>query len=90
MTVGKKILLAFSGLCLLSFTLLAFFDTSGRRGADDASNLDPYGGEGWIVAVIPPGGSIFSVLEKNGLPLKEIGLVSFHFGNFVDVTTIQP
>jgi murein DD-endopeptidase MepM/ murein hydrolase activator NlpD len=46
--------------------------------------------EQWIVDLIPPGGSIFSTLEKNGIPLQEIATVTFRFGNFVDVTTIQP
>jgi murein DD-endopeptidase MepM/ murein hydrolase activator NlpD len=44
----------------------------------------------WITQTIPPGGSIFSVLAKLDLPGTEIGMVSYRFGDYIDVTTIQP
>lgn len=85
MHIGKKILLGLIVLCLASFTLLGFI----YKPSDEASQ-DPYAGQNWIIEEIPPGGSIFSVMEKNDIPLSEIGKISFEFGNFVDVTTIQP
>lgn len=84
MHLGKKILLGLSVLCLAFFTLLGFVHDPGEKIPDD-----PYAGENWIIEEIPPGGSIFSVMEKNNIPLGEIGKISFEFGNYVDVTTIQ-
>ena len=40
--------------------------------------------------VVPPNGSLYGLMEKNGIPLPEIARVTFQFGDFIDVTTIQP
>lgn len=88
MTIGNKTLFTLVLLCLLSFTLLSLFNVSSPARTLETHPAEPK--ENWIINIIPPGGSIFSVLEQNQLPLSEIASVSFRFGNFVDVTTIQP
>ena len=45
---------------------------------------------GWIVGTIPEGGSIYSVLEQHRLDPLHVALIAYHFGDFIDVTTIQP
>lgn len=45
---------------------------------------------GYTVAVIPEGGSLYSVLGKSGLPMGEIATFAISFGEKIDVTTIQP
>lgn len=89
MTTGKIVLLGLIGLCLLSFTILAIIPARGSLARQEANAaLAPQ--EQWLIEVIPEGGSIFLALEKQSLPLGEIALVTYHFGNYVDVTTIQP
>lgn len=45
---------------------------------------------GWIVDTIPEGGSIYSVLGKQDLDPLHVALIAYHFGDYIDVTTIQP
>lgn len=85
MNHGKVLLLALCVLCLLSFALGGLLYPAARP-----AQAAPQPLEKWIVETIPQGGSIFSVLEKHKLPLDEIGTVSYYFGNYIDVTTIQP
>lgn len=87
MNPGRVTLISLCALCLLSFTLLGFFYHGPHSNTLHFYNASQ---EDWIVEIIPPGGSIFAALEKQGLPPERIGLFSYYFGNFVDVTTIQP
>jgi murein DD-endopeptidase MepM/ murein hydrolase activator NlpD len=88
MNWGKQILFSLIVILLASFSLYSLFSPSGHSPND--VNKPTVAFDPWIIETIPPGGSIFSVLEKQGLPLKEIALLSFRFGDFIDVTTIQP
>jgi murein DD-endopeptidase MepM/ murein hydrolase activator NlpD len=89
MQSGRIILL--STICLILFTslLLTCFYHPGKvqnkRSAIQADSL-----KDWTVTTIPEGGSLFSVLEKSGLPLQQIALFAITFGEKIDVTTIQP
>jgi murein DD-endopeptidase MepM/ murein hydrolase activator NlpD len=86
MNWGKHILLSLIILLLLSFSLYSFFPAPKTKIKPiPTATQDP-----WIVETIPAGGSIFSVLEKQPVPLKEIAILSFRFGDYIDVTTIQP
>ncbi len=89
MNMGKHILLTAILILLLVFSLFSLFHSPhGSTDAQDAA-LAPLT-EPWITQIIPPGGSIFSVLANLELPGTEIGMVSWRFGDFIDVTTIQP
>lgn len=89
MNIGKRLLLILVLLLLAVFSLSSIFKLSGKPGPDESESLaaivDP-----WITQTIPPGGSIFSVLANLELPGTEIGMISYRFGDFIDVTTIQP
>lgn len=89
MNYGKHILLILIIFLLVSFSLFSVFGSSSRYAAtkDKALTTAP---DPWIVEAIPPGGSIFSVLAKQNLPLKEIAILAFRFGDYIDVTTLQP
>ncbi len=90
MLSGRHILLGLIGLCLISFILAGFtYNATSPKNLKNPPNSSS-DKENWIVEVIPEGGSIFSVLEKSNVPLSEIATVSYRFGNYVDVTTIQP
>ncbi|MDD2228995.1 MAG: peptidoglycan DD-metalloendopeptidase family protein [Candidatus Cloacimonetes bacterium] len=88
MNWGKTVLLAIIIALLTSFSLYSLFTLDSKTSIKNSKSTEPV--EPWIVEIVPPGGSIFSVLEKQGLPLKEIALLSFSFGDYIDVTTIQP
>ncbi len=88
MNLGKHILLSMIVIMLISFSLYSFF--SPREQSKATPKQQQSTSEPWITEVIPDGGSIFSVLEKQGLALKEIAILSFRFGDYIDVTTIQP
>ncbi len=89
MNNGKKLLFTLIIICLAVFSILSMVPRNrSTRESQPASLLPPP--EPWIVELIAPGGSICSTLEKLGIPLPEIATVSFRFGNFVDVTTLQP
>jgi murein DD-endopeptidase MepM/ murein hydrolase activator NlpD len=89
MNIGKRLLLTLVLLLLAVFSLSSLFKLSGKTEHEGAESLaaivDP-----WITQTIPPGGSIFSVLANLELPGTEIGMISYRFGDFIDVTTIQP
>lgn len=88
MNWGKHILFSLIIILLVSFSLYSLFTPTSQAKTIPNQNLKPP--DPWITETVPPGGSIFSVLEKQGLPLKEIALLSFSFGDYIDVTTIQP
>ncbi|PKN73496.1 MAG: hypothetical protein CVU50_01920 [Candidatus Cloacimonetes bacterium HGW-Cloacimonetes-3] len=88
MNWGKQILFSLIIILLAWFSLYSLLSPTGHTKSD--SNIPPADINPWIIETIPSGGSIFSVLEKQGLPLKEIALLSFSFGDYIDVTTIQP
>ncbi|MDD4309942.1 MAG: M23 family metallopeptidase [Candidatus Cloacimonetes bacterium] len=89
MNWGKHILLTLIAILLITFTIASFMPSNPNSYKDkDIPNAKPV--EPWITETIPSGGSIFSVLEKFNLPLKEIAILSFRFGDYIDVTTIQP
>lgn len=89
MSIGKKILLTTILIILALFSLASLFNIKHKpAGAEeDFFKEDP---EPWIIKVVPPGGSIFSVLSELELPGPEIGLLAYQFGQYIDVTTIQP
>ncbi|GAB1367405.1 MAG TPA: M23 family metallopeptidase [Candidatus Cloacimonas sp.] len=89
MNYGKHILLALIAFLLISFSLFSVLGGSHSNNYDKNKALIQKS-EPWIVEIIPPGGSIFSVLAKQSLPLKEIALLAFRFGDYIDVTTLQP
>lgn len=89
MNFGKQILLTLIILSLAIFSLFSLFETPETLDDSEFAPLekpqDP-----WITEVIPPGGSIFSALARLNLPGPEIGKISFLFGDYIDVSTIQP
>lgn len=89
MTIGKRALLTLIILLLAIFSLSSLFESGSNAQYEKVEEfseiVDP-----WITQTIPPGGSIFSVLAKLDLPGTEIGMVSYRFGDYIDVTTIQP
>ncbi len=92
MTLGKQILLTLILLCLTIFSLYSLFGLLGAPGINPEPQFAPLEKpqEPWITEVIPPGGSIFSALARLDLPGPEIGRIAFRFGDYIDVTTIQP
>lgn len=89
MNMGKHILVTFVLLILITFSLSSVFHLQGKEGGERHEALAPIP-DPWITQTIPAGGSIFSVLANLGLPGTEIGMASWRFGDFIDVTTIQP
>ncbi len=89
MNKGKRLLLTSIFALVVIFSLSSLFYRSNRAGAADDEAFEPIV-DPWITQTIPPGGSIFSVLEKLGLPGPEVGMISYRFGYHIDVTTIQP
>ena len=90
---GRNILLGIVILALLGFSLSGMLDRGKSSNALEADSLfvvkvDPF--QDWIIEVVPPNGSLYGLMEKNGIPLKEIARVTFQFGDYVDVSTIQP
>ena len=90
MNWGKHILLSLITILLLTFSIASILPQSNAKAHAWDNNLPQKQSEPWITETIPPGGSIFSVLGKLSLPLKEIAILSFRFGDFIDVSTIQP
>ncbi len=84
MHFGKKILLIIIIVTIVLFSILTCFYKTGSRpeAADTLAN--------WTITTIPAGGSLYSVLGNSELPMQEIGLFAVHFGENIDVTTIQP
>jgi len=89
MNWGKTILLSLIIILLTTFCLISLFGSFSGSKSSKTNNVTP-AIDPWIVETIPSGGSIFSVLTKQDLPLKEIALLAFSFGDYIDVTTIQP
>ncbi|MCB5286898.1 MAG: M23 family metallopeptidase [Candidatus Cloacimonetes bacterium] len=89
MNMGKQILLTLVLLTLITFSLSSLFHLQGKEDEAKSEALAPIP-DPWITQTIPAGGSIFSVLANLDLPGTEIGMVSWRFGDFIDVTTIQP
>lgn len=87
MNIGKQVLLTIVIIILAIFTLASLIPKKARGSEVDEFMpiVDP-----WEVQIVPPGGSIFSVLSNFELPGTEIGMVAYRFGNHIDVTTIQP
>ena len=76
-----SILLVFSGMSL----------AVGMRSSKPVKlQLPKSADSGWITDTIPEGGSIYSVLEKQKLDPLHVALIAYHFGDFIDVTSIQP
>lgn len=92
MNLGRNILL---GILLASIFGFSFYSMASpkvnvKRNNRPAQPTEAPASETWITETIPDGGSIYGVMEKNGLPLREIATRAFQFGDFIDVTTIQP
>lgn len=89
MQYGKQILLAIIISIILLFSLLSAFSRPRQDGTvEKFKAIDPF--EDWHVSTIPNGGSIFSVMEKMNIPIGEIATFAYEFGNYIDVTTLQP
>lgn len=87
MNKGKIILLCVIAVLILSFLIISIFAKSPLNTSEGQSNPPP---DPWTTLIIPPGGSIFSILDKAGIPHREIATFAFRFGDYIDVTTIQP
>jgi len=89
MNWGKDILFSLVLFLLASFCLLSILGINSEPlpelKLDISKPTEP-----WIIEIIPPGGSIFSVLANQNVPPQEIGLLAYNFGDYIDVTTIQP
>ena len=89
MNIGKHLLLTLILFSLGTFSLFSLFAPSNKSSQGKNVPLekpkDP-----WITQTVPDGGSIFSLLEKLNLPGPEIGKISYRFGDYIDVSTIQP
>lgn len=90
MHLGKIILLTFIALNLTAFSLNSIFHPLQQN--PGFGDIDPLKApqEAWITQIIPPGGSIYSVLAKLNLPGPQIGMISYRMGDYIDITTIQP
>ncbi len=89
MPQGKKILLISIIVLIFSFSVItAFYRPGATSTVKEFKPVDPY--EKWLMATIPNGGSIFSVMEKLEIPINEIAFFSYEFGEYIDVTTLQP
>jgi len=84
---GKIVLLGVMAILFLSFIIISIFAKSSPSLNEEQETIVP---DPWTTMIIPPGGSIFSILDKEGLPHREIATFAFRFGDFIDVTTIQP
>jgi len=89
MSIGKRILLIFIFGSMMIFGLSSLLYRPGSENKGDPDNL-PEVVEPWITQTVSPGSSIFALLEKLDLPGPEIGLTALRFGEYIDVTTIQP
>lgn len=89
MNIGKHILLTLILTLLVIFSLYSLFQNPSKSSDAEQAALAPVE-DPWITQTIPPGGSIFSVLANLELPGTEIGMVSWRFGEYIDVSTIQP
>lgn len=93
MNIGRNILLGIVLASLTGFSVYSAFDPDREhrhRANSGNSHSDSLKTDPWIVEVIPDGGSLYGIMEKNGIPLREIATVTFQFGDYIDVTTIQP
>ena len=89
MNSGSKTL--FVAILILLFTFSGMSIAVGNRKIkavtpDHQKPVD----EGWIIDTIPDGGSIYSVLDQHNLDPLHVALIAYRFGEFIDVTTIQP
>jgi len=93
MNLGRNILLAVVLLFLVGFSVYSAFDPDRphkRKDHSDSSSADSLKHDPWIVEIVPEGGSLYGLMEKNGIALREIATITFQFGDFIDVSTIQP
>lgn len=93
MNIGKNILLGLVLALLTGFSVYSAFDPDRphrNKLRHSSASADSLKTDPWIVEVIPPGGSLYGIMEKNDIPLREIATLTFQFGDFIDVTTIQP
>jgi murein DD-endopeptidase MepM/ murein hydrolase activator NlpD len=93
MFTGRNILLGLVILILIAFTFLGVINPHRKPSKSQIDTLlvaQAIPKDEWIVEVVPPNGSLYGLMEKNGIPLPEIARVTFQFGDFIDVTTIQP
>ena len=84
---GKIVLLGVMAILFLSFIIISIFAKSSPPLNEKQDMVVP---DPWTTMIIPPGGSIFSILDNAGIPHREIATFAFRFGYYVDVTTIQP
>lgn len=91
MNTGRNILLGLIVLVIAGFSILSIINPTGEappHHSKHTASQTPQ--DDWIVEIIPPGGSLYSVMEKNAISPMEIALTTFQFGDYIDVTTIQP
>lgn len=88
MTLGKKILFITALSLVAIFSLYSLISPLIRANSHHQPLEPPV--DPWVTQTIPPGGSIYSVLEKLSLPGTEIGMIAYRIGDYIDVTTIQP
>ncbi|MDD2332187.1 MAG: M23 family metallopeptidase [Candidatus Cloacimonetes bacterium] len=91
MDLGKTILLTLILGLIILFSIIPTCFSAKNKSDKALQNLTPnVPQEPWMQSTIPEGGSIYSILEKSGIPLPEIARFSYQFGNYIDVTTLQP
>ncbi len=89
MNHGKTILLILITLLVFSGTLVtAFYRPNSQEPFFDSDTDALY--DDWLMATIPDGGSLFSVMEKMKIPMRDIAFFTYEFGQYLDVTTLQP
>ncbi len=89
MTIGQKILAGILLLLFVLFTIASLIPktNSAKRPSGHAAAADSVA---WVTDTIPEGGSLYSVLEKRKLDSRHVAIIAYRFGEYIDVTTIQP
>jgi len=93
MNLGRNILLGLVLASVIGFSVYSVFDPDRpvrHKALRNTASQDSLKTDPWIVEIVPDGGSLYGIMEKNGVPLREIATITFQFGDFIDVTTIQP
>lgn len=93
MITGRNVLLGIVLSVFVGFSLYSILDSTptsskqrnNSKHTEDMVEIDP-----WITEVIPAGGSLYGIMENNGIPLREIATITYQFGDYIDVSTIQP
>ena len=89
MTLGNKALAGFTVLVLLIFSGLSLIPRS-KTNVQVKVHATKAQEQGWTSDTIPDGGSLYSVLEKHKLDSQHVAIIAYRFGEYIDVTSVQP